>query len=106
MISGTFLVLTYVTITKKQNKTEIKKSELGATLIIPTYFSDRSYEAMVDMIWDHSLGKLTWLGGVPQGDWERIVTGCPAFQGGSEVHVEMEVAQLSPTLCNPKEFSN
>lgn len=50
MISGTFLVLTYVTITKKKNKTEIKKSELGATLIIPSYFSDRSYEAMVHMI--------------------------------------------------------
>ena len=50
---------------------------------------------MVHMIWDHSLGKLTWLGGIPQGDWEKIVTGCPAFQGGSEVKVKMEVAQLS-----------
>ena len=67
MISGTFLVLTYVIITKKKNN-QNKKSELGATLIIPNYFSDRSYEGMVHMIGDHYLGKLTWLGGVPQGD--------------------------------------
>lgn len=94
MISGTFLVLTYAIITKKKNN-QNKKSELGATLTIRNYFSDTSYEGMVHMIWDHSLGKLTWLGGIPQGDWEKIVTGCPAFQGGSEVKVKMEVAQLS-----------
>ena len=61
MISGTFLVLTYVIITKKKNN-QNKKSE------DPNYFSDRSYEGMVHMIGDHYLGKLAWLGGVPQGD--------------------------------------